>query len=127
MGMVQIFTAIKAVCGLQGALLHFVEYILDIDQAAAFEVEMVSAAEELFHQHGYIKLVRVIAGKISFAYEGGYLWCRLAESGFIGHIGISDAVYGRGYFWDVDGSAVSVYGPYALDVLFGGLVGVDFV
>ena len=122
-GVLEVFVAVELVGGHEGALLHLVEDVLHVDEAAAAEVEVDACAEELFDEQGYVELVAVVACEVGVADILQQAGGQLAEGGLVGHVGIGDAVHGGGNLGDVYGVAVGVGGAHALDTRVGGAVG----
>ena len=123
MGVLKVFVAVELVGCHEGALLHLVEDVLHVDEAAAAEVEVDAGAEELLDEEGHVELVAVVAREVGVAdvvHEAG---SEFAEGGLVGHVGVADAMDGGGELGDVDGVAVGVGGAHALDAGVGGAVG----
>ena len=57
-GVLEVFLAVELICSHEGALLHLVEDILHVDQAAAFEVEIHPRTEELLDEQRHIRSCR---------------------------------------------------------------------
>ena len=126
-GVFQFLVAVETVGGLQGALLHLVEDVLHVNQAAAFEVEGNPGPKEFLHQQGHIEFIGVVARQVGIANKGGNLLGQLGEGGLVGHVGIGYAMYGGGKLGDVDGLTLGVDRADAVDAGFGGASGQDFV
>ena len=61
----QFFAAVEIVGRSQGALLHFVEDVLDVDQVPPFQSKVDAHTQELLGQHGHIESVAVEAAQIA--------------------------------------------------------------
>ena len=122
-GMLQVFLAVELVGGHQRALLHLVEDVLHVDQAAAAEVEVDACTEEFLHQQRHVELVAVVAREVGVADILQQAGCQLAEGGLVGHVGVGDAVHGGGLLGYVHRLALGVGGAHALHAGVGGAVG----
>ncbi len=116
----EILAAVELIGGHQCALLHLVENILHVDEAASGHVEADSGAGELLDKHRNVELVAVVAGNITTLENVGQRLRHLTERRAVTDIIVSDVMHLGTLLRDVH-----LRIDTAAFLLFGASVGID--
>ena len=89
----RILAAVELIGGYQCALLHLVENILHVNEAASGHVEADSGAGKLLDKHRNVELVAVVAGNITTLENVGQRLRHLTERRAVADIIVSDVMH----------------------------------
>ena len=101
MGVGQILIAVELIGRNQRALLHFMKYVLYVDEPPPLEVDVDSRAQKLLDEHRHVEAVRVEPAEVAARQELRQRLGHLGEARTILHILVGYAVYGRGCLGNV--------------------------